>query len=146
VVRHSPHALDKPVALDAPWKRELVLEFSKLVWEKAKEGRDHLISPQPAAAWRSSPDGERRLDFRFTNVNALPPDARAFRHVKDRSSFELYFYQSVSRKKLSEFDPQLLKLFPRLIERRDPALVDSVLRGQPELAVGAEPLDLFLLN
>lgn len=144
-VQFRREELDRPVAFDAAWKHELIAELSTLLWEKTR-GCEHLIAPQPPAAWQSIPIAERRLDFRFTNVNALPEDARRLRHVRDRTSFELYFYQRVSRKQLRRFDRQLLKLFPFLLDRRDPALVDSVLRGQPELAVGEEPLHLFLLN
>jgi hypothetical protein len=69
------------VPLAEDWQRELVAELGARLWAKIKEGdRQSVAGADLDALWRS--DGKGPLDFRFTNIVALPGDLRE--HMKTR--------------------------------------------------------------
>lgn len=146
-LRHGPSQLEAPVACEAPWKEALVRDLSRLLWEKVKEGVAHPFGAGWDARESWAAPASKPIDYRFTNYNALPAALRAAPQHGPVDMFEYYFYQRVGRHRLATFDEELVKLFPSLIERRDVALVESVLRHQELLPEGrGEPRDLFFPN
>ena len=146
-IRYSPQQLEAPVDCAAPWKQELVRDVSRLLWEKTKDDVLHPFGAgwDPRQTWTAPVT--KPVDYRFTNYNALPAGLRSAPQHGPVDVFEYYFYQRVGRHRFATFDEELVKLFPSLIERRDVALIESVLRHQELLPEGrGEPRDLFMPN
>lgn len=74
-------ALAAPVAVDAPWQRELIAAVGERLWAKVKHGQPCTPppGPDPDDTWRAPQRGP--IDFRFTNLAALPDGAVEARGV-----------------------------------------------------------------
>lgn len=69
------------VAIEEDWQVELVAELGARLWAKIKQGDAQPVAgADHDALWRS--DGRGPIDFRFTNIVALPGDLRE--HVRAR--------------------------------------------------------------
>jgi hypothetical protein len=136
--------LERPIACDAPWQRRLIAEIGVLLWEKVKEDKLHPFARPKGKPWHA-PEG-RTPDFRFTNWNSVSSGPRPTRPMS-ADEFEYWFWQMVSAHRYDACDPELFKLFPTLLEKRDAALALAVMRHQPAVSgTTREPQDLFLLN
>jgi hypothetical protein len=137
--------LTAPLDTDARGRPALVAAVGEALWRKVKQDEMQAI-PAADAPPVQSPAG-RAPDFRFRNANAVDDDELFAPASRSAEEFEHLFAQVVSRCDYGAFDRELLKLFPTLLEKRDPGLLRSVLRGQPRLPPGdAEPRDLLVLN
>lgn len=155
-VDYEPDELKAPVTIDRPWKRKLIEEIGRLLWEKVKDDRMHRFGGalKRSEVWTSPKTA--RLDFRFINLVAIRRELTGDEKQQIEreespgvpgSSFDVYLRQFVARLDYAKLDKELLKLLPFLREKRDVDLVESVFKGQKRVARQAfEPRDLFMLS
>ena len=138
--------LARPIAIDAAWQEELIEAASHALWRKVKADVLEPLPPLVAPPWGSPPS--RALDVRFRNLNLVDDDAlfAAGTTPVDPQLFAYYFAQVVSRFDHAAFDPEHRKLLPIALERRDAALLRTLVRDQPRLPVQEEPRDLLFVN
>jgi hypothetical protein len=140
----SADKLRAPLRLDKKWQRDLIIELGSLLWEKVKNGVTRRIgfAFDPDETW-SAPRSKTK-DYRFLNLNRVRPKAK-----EPLLGFESYFNQYISQFDFHDFDPEIRKDFPLILEKEDAALLHSVTKNMKRLSPAVsrdEPRDLFVLN
>ncbi len=94
------------VECDQPWQRRLVAELGEMLWAKVKRGDRSLVTDcLPERTWTAPRD---RVDFRFTNVNALPASERTARAGQSPMSSRLWLSQMRGRRRCPREDKDAL--------------------------------------
>jgi hypothetical protein len=143
----DPKRLKAPLAIDAPWKQQLMSELGARLWDFVKSGKETPVTALPVAADRKASTAKPR-DWRFTNLSVS-----SFQEVDpaaltaDPDSFKYFFGQVLCSVPFETLPAPLVKMIPLMLRERNAELVMHIFRNVDKLAVGAyEPRDLLVVN
>jgi hypothetical protein len=146
-IRYTDKDLKSRVDTSQPWKRRVVAETGRLLWDKVKHGNLHSpgLNIDPDRSWTS---GKKALDYRFTNYNAIKRVDPGYRgDPGDGENFKYWLNQFIVQHDYGELDDEFLGILALVREKRDPALVRYLFKNRSRLRPErGEPRDLFFLN
>ena len=137
------------VESEAPWKRRLVKELARMLWEKIKKDVQHPLGPPISreSVWRSS--RKRIPNFSWINANHFPLAKIEELFSRGRPPFEVapLFRQLVARIDFERCDLKTVRSLRPAHLSRDFRKTLAILNAQPRISRATwEPRDLFMLG
>jgi hypothetical protein len=146
-IRYTATELTSKVEASQPWKKRVVAETGRLLWDKVKNDAIHSpgLNIDPDGCWKS---GKKALDYRFTNYNEVKKVDPGYRgDAGDADNFKYWLNQFIVQHDYDELDDEFLGILALLKDKRDPGLVRYLFKNRPRLRPEkGEPRDLFFLN
>lgn len=125
-------------------------EVGEVLWAKIKENKTLAAPRAPDSSSVFEHCSRKKPDMRFINLNWLDSDEVAA-SIQDGPNpdvqFEYFFAQYASQHVYRSLDPELVKLLPTILQKKDYKLLNAVFKNCKKLPRARnEPLHLFFLN
>lgn len=127
--------LEQPVDCSKKWKKELISEIGKLLWDKIKNDVPHYSGKKVRYPYLKNP---KHPYSEMMNLNKI--------RLEGSENFNMHFNQLISKYRFSDFDHQEVEIIRILKDKKDIKLIESFLKMKKPLPVSKnEPTFLFML-
>ncbi len=138
--------LSQPLVGKQPWKKDLVQEIAKLLWQKVVEDKPIFFKKLKSVQWKPRTTASV-YDYRFFNINSFGSDywSRIENSYFNPDSHNRLFMQILSKFKVADLDPVEIEILLKMESNFNLKQIEYILRKhKPLQSKSNETAHLFL--